>query len=140
MILPVVYLLYPETSLRSLEEMDYIFFTASSSKHPWLDVRRVAANEPLWYARDEIEPLYNYEESDWHKKHVRFSDEVKDSDGGTTTISPISVNDEQTPRDWGDQAAPSPNIGDHQDVGAGNRQRDRRLRREMKTRSADFEM
>lgn len=27
-----------------------------------------------------------YEESDWHKKHLRFSDEVKTSDGETTTL------------------------------------------------------
>lgn len=122
-ILPIVYLFYPETSLRCLEEMDYIFFTANSSRHPWLDVRRIAAAVPLWYARDEPEHQFDYEESDWHKRHVRFSDEVKDSDGGTTTLSPTSVDDEHAPRDYGDQAAPSPNIGRTDVVDAKNRPR-----------------
>lgn len=85
----MVYFLYPETSLRCLEEVDYIFFTANSSPRPWLDVRKIAADEPLWYGRDS-EDVYDYENSEWHQRHVRFSDEVKDSEGETTTLRPSS--------------------------------------------------
>lgn len=86
-ILPIVYFLYPETSLRCLEEMDYIFHTANSSPRPWLDVVKIAANEPLWYGKDS-EDFYDYEASEWHQRHVRFSDEVKDDSGESSTLRP----------------------------------------------------
>lgn len=51
---------------------------------------KIAANEPLWYGKgretEGEENPFVYEESDWHKKHLRFSDEVKTSDGETTTL------------------------------------------------------
>ena len=50
---------------------------------------KIAANEPLWYGKGrdtEGENPFVYEESDWHKKHLRFSDEVKTSDGETATL------------------------------------------------------
>ncbi|KXT07207.1 hypothetical protein AC578_2321 [Pseudocercospora eumusae] len=84
-ILPTIYFLYPETSLRCLEEIDYIFHTANSSPRPWFDVKKIAANEPLWYGRDNEEP-YDYEASEWHQRHVRFDDDVKDDEGDTTTL------------------------------------------------------
>ena len=83
--LPLIYLLYPETGYRSLEEVDVIFHAASLAPRPWLAVRRIAANEPLWYGKDGEEP-FNYEDSDWHQRHVRFSDEIKDSDGASHTL------------------------------------------------------
>lgn len=67
--------------------MDYIFHTANSSPCPWLDVVKIAANEPLWYGKDS-EDLYDYESSDWHQRHVRFSDEVKDDSGESSTLRP----------------------------------------------------
>lgn len=84
-ILPIVYFLYPETGLRCLEEVDYIFYTAGSSHHPWLDVVKIANNQPLWYNKNNEEP-FDYEASEWHQRHVRFSDEVKNSNGETTTL------------------------------------------------------
>lgn len=67
--------------------MDYIFHAANSSPRPWLDVVKIAANEPLWYGRD-AEDIYDYEASDWHQRHVRFSDEVKDDSGESSTLRP----------------------------------------------------
>lgn len=73
--------------MRCLEEMDYIFHTANSSPRPWLDVKKIAANEPLWYGKDS-EDLFDYEASEWHQRHVRFSDEVKDDSGESSTLRP----------------------------------------------------
>ncbi|PPJ51921.1 hypothetical protein CBER1_09362 [Cercospora berteroae] len=89
-ILPMIYFLYPETSMRCLEEVDYIFFTANSSPRPWLDVRKAAADLPLWYGAGDEETPYDYEASEWHQRHVRFSDEVEDSEGDVTTLGPAS--------------------------------------------------
>nr|OQO17772.1 hypothetical protein B0A51_14846 [Rachicladosporium sp. CCFEE 5018] len=84
-IVPIIYFFYPETGFRSLEEIDVIFHTASTQPKPYLNVVRIAANEPLWYGKGGDEQFV-YSESEWHKKHVRFSDEIKTSDGGTTTL------------------------------------------------------
>jgi sugar porter (SP) family MFS transporter len=94
-IVPVVYFLYPETGFRSLEEVDVIFYNASQQPNPWLNVRKIAANEPLWYNKgnDSDGEAFNYEETEWHKKHLRFSDEVKTSEGETTTLR----NDDSVP-------------------------------------------
>ena len=110
-----------------------IFHAASLSPSPWLSVRKIANNEPLWYGKDGEEP-FNYEASEWHQRHVRFSDEIKDSDGETHTLqgssSPdyVKVSDQSNgsgsddekprtppmpddqPRDYGEDAAPSPVI------------------------------
>lgn len=75
--------------MRCLEEVDYIFFTAHSSPRPWFDVKKAAADLPLWYGGDDEAP-YDYEASEWHQRHVRFSDEVIDSEGDTTTLRPAS--------------------------------------------------
>lgn len=85
-ILPIIYFFYPDTSNRCLEEVDVIFFAANSSKHPWLDVKQIAANEPLWYSGTDEDARYDYEQTEWHQRHVRFSDEVKDSEGDSTTL------------------------------------------------------
>jgi hypothetical protein len=85
----MVYYLFPETGFRSLEEVDVIFHAASQLPRPWLNVVKIAANEPLWYGRDG-EESFNYEDSEWHHKHVRFSDEIKDSDGKTHTVNDSS--------------------------------------------------
>lgn len=100
-----MYFLFPETGYRSLEEVDVIFHAASLSPNPWLNVRKIAANEPLWYGKDGEEP-FDYEGSEWHKRHVRFSDEIKDSDGGTTTLrggeGGTGSGNSTSPTQWGD--------------------------------------
>jgi hypothetical protein len=75
--------------------MDVIFHAANQSKRPWLDVVKIAANEPLWYAREDTEQAYDYEGSEWHKRHVRFSEDVKDNDGDTTTIAVSPLDDNE---------------------------------------------
>jgi hypothetical protein len=78
---------YPETGFRSLEEVDVIFYNANQQPRPWFNVRKIAANEPLWYNKGNNDgEAFNYEETEWHKKHTRFSDEVKTSEGETTTL------------------------------------------------------
>jgi len=96
---PVIYFLFPETGYRSLEEVDVIFHAASLGPNPWLNVRKIAANEPLWYGRDGEEPFV-YEESEWHKKHVRFSDEIQSSDGTSTTLKDGSASNGSSPTDF----------------------------------------
>jgi sugar porter (SP) family MFS transporter len=77
----------PETGFRSLEEVDVIFYNANQQPKPWFNVRKIAANEPLWYNKNNSDgQVFNYEETEWHKKHIRFSDEVKTSEGETTTL------------------------------------------------------
>ena len=138
----MVYFLYPETGYRSLEEVDVIFHAASLGPNPWLNVRKIAANEPLWYGKDGEEP-FNYEDSEWHQRHVRFSDEIKSSgelsntlNGSSNGHSPTDFGKEGTsgsdeesekPRDNGDFAAPSPVI---------SRTSRERASRERNTRSA----
>ncbi|EMC96685.1 hypothetical protein BAUCODRAFT_486044 [Baudoinia panamericana UAMH 10762] len=123
---PLVYFFYPETGYRSLEEVDVIFHAASLGPNPWLNVVKIAANEPLWYGKDGEEPFL-YEESDWHKRHVRFSDEVKDSEGSSSGLNDSGGSDgssptnfvekeksgsdeDEAPREYGDEAAPSPAV------------------------------
>ncbi|KAK4554114.1 hypothetical protein LTR86_008955 [Recurvomyces mirabilis] len=99
---PVIYFLYPETGYRSLEEIDVIFHAASMGPNPWLNVRKIADNEPLWYGRGDMEEPFLYEDTEWHKKHVRFSDEVKTSDPGSGS-SPTLLNDSPTGMDFMDR-------------------------------------
>lgn len=47
-IIPVVYLCYPETAYRSLEEVDTIFRKTKG----WFDVVRIARDEPLRYGKN----------------------------------------------------------------------------------------
>ncbi|KAG8630186.1 hypothetical protein KVT40_001805 [Elsinoe batatas] len=56
-IAPVIYLFYPETGCRSLEEVDVLFHVASRAGHPWLSVRDVAVAEPLWYGKNGRKPF-----------------------------------------------------------------------------------
>jgi len=120
-ILPTIYFFYPETSLRCLEEMDVIFHAANSSKRPWLDVVKIAANQPLWYAREDVEQTFDYEGSDWHKRHVRFSEDVKDSDGDTTTINVSPVDDNEKYQSDSGVSTISPTVsGNRSRSGSGN--------------------
>ncbi|KAH9824615.1 hypothetical protein Tdes44962_MAKER04297 [Teratosphaeria destructans] len=83
---PIIYFFYPETGFRSLEEVDVVFHAAALSPRPWLSVRKIAANEPLWYGKDGDEP-FDYEASEWHQKHTRFSEGMRSSDGGTGSLT-----------------------------------------------------
>ncbi|QIX00627.1 hypothetical protein AMS68_006144 [Peltaster fructicola] len=89
-IIPVIYFFYPETGYRCLEEIDVIFHTASLSPNPWLNVRKIAAKQPLWYGRAGDEP-FSYEQSDWHQQHLGDvtppEKQVSDSDDRTLTMS-----------------------------------------------------
>lgn len=85
-IVPLVYFYYPETAYRCLEEVDVLFSLASESPKPWTDVVKISRNEPLWYGRNGAAP-FDYSESDWHMRHVRFSNEGS---------SPSRSNDEKT--------------------------------------------
>ncbi|GAM84828.1 hypothetical protein ANO11243_028300 [Dothideomycetidae sp. 11243] len=80
---PTIYLLYPETGCRSLEEVDVLFHLASRTTHPWLSVRDVAVAEPLWYGKNGRKP-FAYEQSEWHLRFARLS---SDEDYTTTSRS-----------------------------------------------------
>ncbi|KAM3074301.1 hypothetical protein ACMFMG_002887 [Clarireedia jacksonii] len=64
-IFPVVYLFYPETAYRSLEEIDNIFIKTKS----WFGVVRVAKNEPLRYGKHG-ELLVDYENTEDHLRRT----------------------------------------------------------------------
>ena len=68
-IVPIVYFFYPETSYRSLEEMDNIFAKAHQTKHPWFSVVKIAATEPRRYGK-KGETLINYEDTEFHDRRV----------------------------------------------------------------------
>lgn len=49
---PIIYLLYPETGGRSLEEVDILFQGAHALGNPWTKVVQVAKCEPHWYDKN----------------------------------------------------------------------------------------
>ncbi|PNS20130.1 High-affinity glucose transporter [Sphaceloma murrayae] len=71
---PAIYLFYPETGCRSLEEVDVLFHVASRTSHPWWNIRDVAVMEPLWYGKNGRKP-FEYERSEWHMRFARLSSE-----------------------------------------------------------------
>lgn len=88
--MPCVWFFYPETAYRSLEEVDVIFHSASMSPKPWLDVVKIANNEPLWFGKDGEAPFV-YEQSDWHQRMLgRQSGESEKSDPATTSSDPTT--------------------------------------------------
>jgi len=68
-IVPCIYLFYPETAGRSLEEMDAIFHKTQGKKG-YFDVVRVAREEPRRYGK-KGELLIAYEDTEEYKKHHR---------------------------------------------------------------------
>lgn len=87
-IVPVVYFFYPETGFRSLEEIGVIFYNASQQPKPWLNVVKIAANQPLWnQEKGSSEESFNYEETEWHQRHLQFSNESKTSEGDNTSTT-----------------------------------------------------
>ncbi|KAJ6126829.1 hypothetical protein N7523_002441 [Penicillium sp. IBT 18751x] len=73
-IFPVVYFFYPETSYRSLEEMDTIFNKTTSV----FNVVSVARNEPHRYGKNG-ELLINYEETEQHLRRASHVSEKRKS-------------------------------------------------------------
>jgi len=68
--IPIVYLFYPETAYRTLEEVDVFFSSASNEKSPYRAVVHISQETPLWYGRDgNID--FDYEASDWHARRQR---------------------------------------------------------------------
>lgn len=65
-IVPVVYVFYPETAYRSLEEMDHIFHKTRS----WLAAVPTARDEPRMYGENG-EQLIDYEETAEHENAVK---------------------------------------------------------------------
>ncbi|CAG8973667.1 hypothetical protein HYALB_00002233, partial [Hymenoscyphus albidus] len=62
-IFPVIYFIYPETALRSLEEIDNIFRKTKAGWRGWFDVVSVARLEPHRYGKNgELLMDYNGEE------------------------------------------------------------------------------
>lgn len=49
---PLIYLFYPETGGRSLEEVDILFAGARAVGNPWLSIVKVARREPHWYDKN----------------------------------------------------------------------------------------
>ncbi|KAI0914226.1 general substrate transporter [Ustulina deusta] len=80
---PSVYFFYPETRYRSLEEMDSIFHKVDGAKG-YLDVVRVAREEPLRYGRNG-ELLIAYDQTDEHKSHLPRSEHASNSDAEKAT-------------------------------------------------------
>ncbi|KAF2727608.1 hypothetical protein EJ04DRAFT_581922 [Polyplosphaeria fusca] len=75
-IVPLIYFFYPETAYRSLEEVDKIFHIANECPgNPWLNVVKIAKQEPLWFGRKGNLP-FDYEKSDWHKRHMDFQSDT----------------------------------------------------------------
>lgn len=67
-----------------------IFYNAALSKSPWLDVRKIAATQPLWYGKDGDEVPFNYEDTEWHHMHVHDvtpPEKTSVSDSRTLTMS-----------------------------------------------------
>lgn len=72
---PCVYLFYPETAYRSLEEMDNIFHKVTPGWKGVFTVVRQARVEPRWYGKNG-ELLVDYEETEEHQRHVRQGEGV----------------------------------------------------------------
>ncbi|KAL2258478.1 hypothetical protein VTK26DRAFT_8201 [Humicola hyalothermophila] len=66
---PVIYLFYPETAYRSLEEMDNIFHKVGAGWKGVFTVVRQARVEPRWYGKNG-ELLVDYAETQLHKDTV----------------------------------------------------------------------
>ena len=101
-IFPCVYLFFPECAYRTLEEMDVIFHAASLSRTPWTTVVRDSREAPLWYGRDG-QKAFDYEDSAWHKRNVRFSDEVSSSTEKTQKFSSQSGGFDDSSSSEGDE-------------------------------------
>ncbi|KAK3301838.1 general substrate transporter [Chaetomium strumarium] len=76
---PCVYLFYPETAYRSLEEMDSIFRKVEPGWKGVFTVVRRARVEPRWYGRHG-ELLVDYEQTSEHRRRVL--QQQQQSDGG----------------------------------------------------------
>ncbi|PSK60160.1 High-affinity glucose transporter [Elsinoe australis] len=94
---PAIYLFYPETGCRSLEEVDVLFHVASRTKYPWWSVRDVAVMEPLWYGKNGRKP-FAYEQSEWHLRFARLSSDEENSGSSDTNV--VEGEKEEGMRQW----------------------------------------
>lgn len=83
---PVVYFIYPETALRSLEEIDNIFRKTKTGWKAWLDVVSVAKNEPHRYGKNG-ELLIEYANTEEHAVRSRAVKEDKAHSRGIEDIA-----------------------------------------------------
>ncbi|KAH8710157.1 general substrate transporter [Phaeosphaeriaceae sp. PMI808] len=69
-IISLIYIFFPETAFRSLEEVDVIFFLADQAPgNSWLNAVRISLHEPLWFGRKgENKLILNYANSSWHHR------------------------------------------------------------------------
>jgi hypothetical protein len=89
---PCVYLFYPETAYRSLEEMDAIFHRVGGDGwRGWFTVVQAARDEPRRYGKHG-ELLIDYLDTEEHKKHAtaEHHEEVQ-RDGGSATTTPSDL-------------------------------------------------
>lgn len=99
--IPLVWLLYPETAYRTLEEVDVFFHAAGTEANPWRAVVRISQETPLWYGRDgNID--FDYEASEWHHRQLAKK-KGGDSQGSTgdsqetpTSSDPVSSENRET--------------------------------------------
>ncbi|KAI9671858.1 MAG: hypothetical protein M1831_003386 [Alyxoria varia] len=95
-IVPVIYFFFPEASNRALEEIDCIFYAAGLSSNPAFTVVRDSRDAPLWYGENGSKE-FDYEKSEWHQKHVHWSDESsassEDSNRGSGSAEKYVVTD-----------------------------------------------
>jgi hypothetical protein len=52
--IPIIYIFYPETGSRSLEEIDMLFQSATEAGRPWFSVVKLSKTEPRWYDKDGL--------------------------------------------------------------------------------------
>jgi hypothetical protein len=47
--IPIIYIFFPETGSRSLEEIDMLFQSATEAGRPWFSIVALSKKEPRWY-------------------------------------------------------------------------------------------
>jgi hypothetical protein len=50
--IPIIYIFYPETGSRSLEEIDLLFQHATEAGKPWFSVVGISKKEPRWFDKN----------------------------------------------------------------------------------------
>ncbi|KAK5163439.1 uncharacterized protein LTR77_010621 [Saxophila tyrrhenica] len=116
--IPVIYIFYPETGARSLEEVDIVFKSASQRGNPWLSAVKAAKEEPKWYDKNG-EPTDSYggsEKDDIEKGMATSSGDNSSSPERMFNAQPVqprrtSMEPRFSDEGWHDHvAAPAPSI------------------------------
>jgi hypothetical protein len=95
-IFPVVWLFYPETAYRSLEEIDNIFLKTKKGWRGWFDVVKTARDEPLRYGKHG-ELLIDYE----HIEHVRRHSAATGTKTDSRAVEDVSGDSSMTEKRMG---------------------------------------